>query len=201
MVTPKKEGKPTRAEQKRQKVSAIFAMALSMLREGGVERLTMRALAERLDMSLSNLQYHYKNKDILLAALLTSFLDEYLQTSWRQGGRGQGKLEEIFHAILTHPSYEDCAVVFKEVWALSHRNPALETALAEYYTQVRDLLAHMVRSSEPDTCTPETALKVAGILLPFFEGYCVTRSAVSPDPAILAHTLSQMVGAILKDSA
>lgn len=200
MATPEQEGKLTRAELKRRKVSSIFTMALSMIREGGVEHLTMRALAERLEMSLSNLQYHFKNKEVLLVALMSSFLEDYLQDNWHKKGQGQQDFEETFYGMLTHSSYEDCAVVFKEVWAMSDRYPALESALNAYYEKVHDLLSEWVQQSARVDCRRETAQKIASLLLPFFEGYCVTRAALPADPALLSKTLSQMVRTLLADS-
>ena len=55
------------------KIEHILNCAMSILKESGDQGLTMRKIAEAADMRLSNVQYYFKTKELLLGALLEGF--------------------------------------------------------------------------------------------------------------------------------
>ncbi|WP_421782188.1 TetR/AcrR family transcriptional regulator [Kiloniella litopenaei] len=181
----------SREQQNNLKRAAIAAATLALLEEYGGEGLSMRRVAERSGMSLGNLQYHYKNKEELLSAILHNFLTEYLDKNW--GERKNCSLEQIFIEILTHDSFDSCAVVFKELWSLSTRHDAIEVMLDTFYQQTHKLFCQLLTMSCRVSVEHEKITRIVNILLPFFEGYCVTQKALRADPKILAKDLAALV--------
>jgi len=59
------------------KIEHLLNCAMDILKESGDQGLTMRKVAEAAGMSLSNVQYYFKTKELLLGALLEGYLLEY----------------------------------------------------------------------------------------------------------------------------
>ncbi len=117
-------------------------------------------------MSLGNLQYHYKNKEELLSAILNDFLTQYLEENW--GERENCSLEQIFLQILTHSSFDSCAIVFKELWSLSTRSDAINGMLDQFYQQTHELFCQLLTASCDFSVEDENIARIVNILLPFF---------------------------------
>ena len=62
------------------KIEHILNCAMTILKELGDQGLTMRKVAEAADMRLSNVQYYFKTKELLLGALLEGFLLDYAES-------------------------------------------------------------------------------------------------------------------------
>ncbi len=186
----------SREHQNSLKRAAIAATTLTLLEEYGGEGLSMRRVAERSGMSLGNLQYHYKNKEELLSAILNDFLTQYLEENW--GERENCSLEQIFLQILTHSSFDSCAIVFKELWSLSTRNESINGMLDQFYQQTHELFCQLLTASCDFSVEDEKIARIVNILLPFFEGYCVTKKALRTDPKILAKDLASLAENFMK---
>ncbi len=59
------------------KIEHMLNCAMTLLKDSGDQGLTMRKIAETANMSLSNVQYYFKTKELLLGALLEGFLLAY----------------------------------------------------------------------------------------------------------------------------
>ena len=62
------------------KIEHILNCAMSLLKDSGDQGLTMRKVAETANMRLSNVQYYFKTKELLLGALLEGFLLDYAES-------------------------------------------------------------------------------------------------------------------------
>jgi AcrR family transcriptional regulator len=62
------------------KVEHLLNCAMNILKESGDQGLTMRKVAEAAGMRLSNVQYYFKTKELLLGALLEGFLLAYAES-------------------------------------------------------------------------------------------------------------------------
>ena len=61
-------------------IEHILNCSMTLLKESGEQGLTMRKIAVAADMRLSNVQYYFKTKELLLGALLEGFLLEYAKS-------------------------------------------------------------------------------------------------------------------------
>jgi len=179
------------------KIEHLLNCAMNILKESGDQGLTMRKVAEAAGMRLSNVQYYFKTKELLLGALLEGFLLEYAESmqllSLPKQGNPEKKLSLLALYILTNIESSDCAVIFKEIWAIAERNSAVKEALDEYYKKLYRTLFKELKKAAPENCQNHQVDNAVVILLPFIEGYCITSSNLN----ISNKKLSEQLGVIL----
>jgi AcrR family transcriptional regulator len=160
------------------KIEHILNCAMNILKESGDQGLTMRKVAEAAGISLSNVQYYFKTKELLLAALLEGFLLEYAESmqllSLPHQDNPEKKLALLALHILTDIENSDCAVIFKEIWAIAERNSAVKKAVDEYYQKLYAILFEALKQAAPENCEQQQLDNAVVIVLPFIEGYCIT---------------------------
>ena len=117
----------------------ILDCALDLLKETGDAGLTMRKLAHRAYMRLSNVQSYFKSRDDVLKAMATRYFAE-CTAQIRQLTVDNPNLalrERARVLILTglHNGDEvsDIYRIFQELWAISSRNDAIRDHMADYY--------------------------------------------------------------------
>src|SRR5215470_5815351 len=77
-VTGLEPAKTSKGEQTR---AVILETALEMFRERGYEETTMRAIAERADVSLGNAYYYFRSKEHLIQAFYNRLQEQHLAAS------------------------------------------------------------------------------------------------------------------------
>jgi len=179
------------------KVEHILNCAMDILKESGDQGLSMRKVAEAAGIRLSNVQYYFKTKELLLAALLEGFLWEYAESmrtlALPDHCSAEKKLSYLMLHILNDIEKSDCAVVFKEIWAIAERNSAVKTAVDEYYERFHAMLFEELNNIAPADCKETTLNNAVAILLPFIEGYCITSSNLK----VSADKLSEQLALVL----
>jgi len=179
------------------KIEHILNCAMTILKKSGDQGLTMRKVAETADMRLSNVQYYFKTKELLLGALLEGFLLEYAESiqllPFSEQHNLEKKLSLLVLDILIDIERSDCAVVFKEVWAIAERNTAVKKAVNEYYEKLHVMLFDALKQAAPKNCQEQQLEIAVSILLPFIEGYCITSSNLK----VSSNKLSKQLGLIL----
>jgi len=75
----------------RERVERILAAASELLAEGGVDALTMRALAARTDIPVATVYRYFSNRDEIIAA----YLDHELEEIERAGARALLELDRV----------------------------------------------------------------------------------------------------------
>jgi AcrR family transcriptional regulator len=179
------------------KITHILNCAMNILKKSGDQGLTMRKVAEAADMRLSNVQYYFKTKELLLGALLEGFLLEYAESmqllSLAEQDTSEKKLSLLALHILTDIESSDCAVIFKEMWAIAERNSAVKKAVNEYYKKLYVMLFEALKQAAPENCHGQQLDNAVSILLPFIEGYCITSSHLK----VSTKKLSEQLGVIL----
>ncbi|MEH6446595.1 MAG: TetR/AcrR family transcriptional regulator [Oceanospirillaceae bacterium] len=171
------------------------------MKASGDQGLSMRKVAEAADMRLSNVQYYFKTKELLLAALLEGFLLEYAESmqvlTLPEQPSPEKKLSHLILHILKDIEKSDCAVVFKEIWAISERNSAVKKAVDEYYGQFHTMLSDELKKIAPEGCKKTTLNNAVAILLPFIEGYCITSSNLKVSASELSEQLALVLYKLL----
>lgn len=66
----------------------LIDRALAFLRANGYSNMTVRALADHLNLHPSNIYYHFPNKDALIVACLDTELDEHLNFAQKETLQG-----------------------------------------------------------------------------------------------------------------
>lgn len=183
------------ATQLSDKERMILDCALDLLKETGDAGLTMRKLAERAGMRLSNVQYYFKSRDDVLKAMATRYFRECTEevrqlTADTPGATVRARAHALILTGLRHgDELSDMCRIFRELWAISTRNDAIRDHMAEYYRTFASLIADYVLATDADQDRRDT---LASLLLPFFEGYSVTASSVPLSTDQVAHMLTSM---------
>ena len=187
------------------KTEHILNCAMAILKESGDQGLTMRQVAATADMRLSNVQYYFKTKELLLGALLEGFLVEYAESmqvfSFPEQQDSEKKLSLLVLHILNDIESSDCAVVFKEIWAIAERNSAIKKAVDEYYKKLHAMLFEALEQTAPENCQRQQLDNAVAILLPFIEGYCITSSNLNVSTEKLSEQLGHLLYKLLSESS
>ena len=104
----------------------------------------------------------------------------------------------ILH-ILTEIENSDCAVIFKEIWAIAERNAAVKKAVDEYYKNFYAMLFRTLKQAAPENCQNEQLDNAVFILLPFIEGYCITYSNLNLSTKKLSKQLGRVLYKLLSE--
>lgn len=180
----------------------ILDVTEALIGNVGNAGLTMRRIAATAEISLGNLQYHFRTREALLLALLIRFLepfeDRFAQVPDPQGEGLEETLKQLFLEALTAPNFDPCSTIFKEIWAASSHSPDMQAALTGYYLRLAEFYRNVL-AALADPGTPSVKIdRATAAMLPLLEGFCVTKTAVDSPLEIVAKDWAKMVVAILK---
>ena len=183
----------------------ILHCAMAILKASGDQGLTMRKVAEAADMRLSNVQYYFKTKELLVAALLDGFLVDYAQSiqsiqslSLSEQAKSDHQMHDFILYILNDIENSDCAVVFKEIWSIAGRNALVKKSLDNYYKKLHIMLFNALKAIAPAHCNDQQLDNAVGLLLPFIEGYCITFTNLKVSTTVLSAQLARILAGLLK---
>jgi len=170
-----------RKKTREDKASAILDCALNLLKENGDSGLTMRKIADGMEMRLSNVQYYFKSRDDVLKAMVARYsmmCIEDIQLLVRENPertvRDRARLL-IMSGLRHGDELSDMCRIFRELWAISSRNLIIRDHMVDYYRIFSSVIADFVLGDDAD---PTAKDRVKSLLLPFFEGYSVTAASV-----------------------
>ena len=174
----------------------------TLLAEVGNGALTMRKIANRAEISLGNLQYHFATREDLLLALLLRFLEPYEERFQRPPADLPTDvveaLKQMFVQALSAPDFERCATIYKEIWAASSHSAKMREALKIYYTRLLAFYCEVLERVMGDRAAPMKVERVAAAMLPILEGYCITKDAVEVSADAMAEDWAHMAAALLQ---
>ena len=160
----------------------VMAHALELLIEVGYQGLTMRGIADRCGMSLSNVQYYFRTKEALIAEIADRYFgecDAVLLTYFDKQGpvETRGALHDLVELFLEHGrEMTDMCRVFREIWAIGSRNENVSELLNCHYRRIgRTLSRHL---KYPST-SPAAVDRMVALLLVMSEGFSIVGPAQS----------------------
>lgn len=176
-----------------EKTGLIHHCTRQLLLEEGVDGLSMRKVAMLSGISLSNLQYYFKDRDELLGDFVARYFqacEDALLKSTPQENDTPSFEERLRHTLgtLLNPNLGKECVLFREIWALATKNQYIADTLDKYYTAYCERLVAMLSTF---TAQPR---EVASLLLPYVEGYSITGRCLPIDKT---QTIDMLVGLVL----
>ncbi|MBC7003597.1 TetR/AcrR family transcriptional regulator [Photobacterium sp. BZF1] len=183
--------------KKKAKTEKILDVSIELLKSEGDFGISMRKVATLADMSLSNVQYYFKNKDALLIAMADRYFQQCLDEISSQSELAeQQDLKPLVHAFLAHGlEISDMCRIFREYWALSTRNEAIEDYLSKYYQTLAGILSDKLKHLAVD----ESSLgKAVSIFIPYVEGYSITAKSLPQDFEVMSAVLSDVIWKCLR---
>jgi len=174
----------------------IVHAAISLLKQLGMEGLTMRKVAAEAGRSLGNVQYHFKDKTALMAGLADHYFtacSELLEAYAQENGSavdpetGVRGLIAFYMDPVDHLT--DMCRIFRELWALSTRSSDLHEQLIRYYRRTTEQFASLF---SPIGFEDQRATRLASLLIPYFEGYSIAGEALPMDKAQVSEMLVRL---------
>lgn len=191
------------AKERKPKEITLIRAAIDLLRDEGDRGLTMRSLAAAAGMSLSNAQYYFPTKDVLYAALVEDYADQCTEfitgvlAGAPEGGGGDALEATLAATLEAGPELEEMCAVFRELWAVATREPAVAEELDRYYRRLAGILANALFAHVEHAPTREDLVL---LLIPYIEGHSIAGRAVGGDPVRTAALLRRLVDALSSES-
>ncbi|NRA28923.1 MAG: TetR/AcrR family transcriptional regulator [Parvularculaceae bacterium] len=160
----------------------ILEAALALLSEVGGTGLSMRKLAERADMRLSNVQYYFPSRDDVLRSMVQLYFEECTDsihelTAASDATTTEERLRYLVRLGLSHgETLSEMCKIFRELWAVAGRNEAVHDCLMDYYRGFADVVSIFIVGREVASSVHE---RVKAILIPYFEGYSIAAPSLS----------------------
>jgi AcrR family transcriptional regulator len=115
-----------RVQQKRQQArQEILQAALEVLREGGVEAVTLASVAGALGMTKQALYHYFPSKEALMQSLVTALIDDEVETlvmAVEAADSDSNSLGVLIRAFYDH--YINSLGLFRTVYCQSQLHPA-----------------------------------------------------------------------------
>ena len=187
------------------KKRAILKTTRQMLAEQGGSQLTMRKLADAAGVRLSNIQYHFGSRDILLQALLTDFLEEARSSMDRFNGTTTGDLEKdlciLFKAVIDGLDKDNASAVFKELWAECQHSKPMSSAMTDYYTGLSEFYSSLLSELTGQTARSKQIKAAVTVLMPLLEGHCITGNPWGQSNKQVAQIWAKTICSVLRNDA
>lgn len=162
----------------------VMAHALELLTEAGYQGLTMRGIADRCGMSLSNVQYYFRTKDELIAEIAERYFaecDTILSAYFAEHGPVETRdgLQGLVGLFLEHGrDMTDMCRVFRELWAIGSRNQHVAEQLDHHYRRLGARLGQFLKYPSTDVAKVE---RMVALLLVISEGYSIVARSQPMD--------------------
>lgn len=176
----------------------IILSALSLLKETGMEGLTMRQVAKKAGRSLGNLQHHFPNKKILLDGMAgyyfkecDNFIDSY-QASLKRESLKKDTLKFVTFLLESSEEVSDMCLIFREMWALSVRDNDIENKLTNYYKHLIKKVSNFWKMYDEDKAEQASIL-----LLPYLDGYSIQNKAIGMPRNVIAKLMTESICRLL----
>jgi AcrR family transcriptional regulator len=149
------KNKPSNTTEKGlERAHEILQAARALLAAEGYAGLSMRAVASKVGMSLSNVQHYYQSKDALLEASLQYTMDLFQAQVDRISAEMQGatrieqflSMADMFLDEITDPVTH---AIFFEIWALASRNAFASTLMDKMLGRERKAIYLLIRGLNP----------------------------------------------------
>ncbi|MBN3791622.1 TetR/AcrR family transcriptional regulator [Burkholderia sp. Ac-20353] len=152
--------------------NAIVRVARKCLLETGPVDFSLRAVALRVGISVSNLQYYFPTRLAVLRAVLASTIHAYLDELKRTLNNGS-PAREILDAFLERGLSDAKDANLMTLWmhfvSFASTDPECSQMLGECYDTVTRSLAQLIRAVNPE-CTEVDSLRVASLIIVMDDG-------------------------------
>jgi AcrR family transcriptional regulator len=182
-------------DKKEERLNHILQATITILSKEGAEKLSMRKVAKTANLTLSNLQYYYGDKDLLLIATVKHYFEsckeEVTQAINLLTAEGMPSTEDfllkLLNMLLVEAKSNNQVLMFQEIWTLSARNKDLEKAVETYYKTYCVWLIDLISMffKEPEV--------IVSLLVPFVEGYTIVSNVLPLDKERIIQMMVKLI--------
>lgn len=165
--------------------NAIVRVAKKLLLETGPMDFSLRAVAQRAGISVSNLQYYFPSRPAVLRAVMEPDIKVYLE---KLKGVVDSSVapHEMFDAMLEQTLQDSKDVKYVALWrhflSIASTDPECAKLFDEWYETLTDELARVVRGMNPKYDTAESML-VASLVISMADGLALQLGTGRMKPA------------------
>lgn len=182
------------SEKGRLRREQILDAAAAILIGEGYAGFSVRKVAERLGMRLSNVQYYFAAPGEIVSALFAREMDRAHRAFESSGSRD---LETLIGMLLDGQDDADNCRLFWELWALSARDPDTAAIMARFYDGYRRAIEDLIRRAAP-AIPPAHRRRRALLLMAMIEGLSLFRGQ-GRDPGDTDRALRAEVCRVARD--
>jgi AcrR family transcriptional regulator len=169
--------------------NAIVRAARALLLECGSLDFTLREIAQRTGISISNLQYYFPTRLAVLRAVLEPVIEAYMRDLRRavdQGAAPRATLDALVARTLHDAKDAERAALWCHFLSLVAVDAESAQLLDEWYGVLSREIATLVGAVNP-VLTQEQSMEIATLLIAMVDGVIVrtgtgTRRHDGPDP-------------------
>ncbi|AWZ00305.1 MAG: TetR/AcrR family transcriptional regulator [Rhodobiaceae bacterium] len=150
----------------------ILSATREMLIHEGAEALTMRRVAAKLDMSLSNLQHYFTTKETLINALVDAQYEDYvagLDERVEPGQTPEEQLGAFAQYISDDYQTDEGSILIWELWAFTGRNAYVADTVNKAHESERRIVRKIIGQISPNDSKSQLETK-ATVITSMFEG-------------------------------
>lgn len=185
---------------KKQKERVIDA-GQQVLKEFGIVAFSLQKVSQQSVVDLAEIHFHFKNENELLVTLLTIFTDQqsvYLQNYKVTESRDAKQTINLWLLnLLEQRESDNCCNFLKQFWCIALHDQQVHLVLDQYYRKLEKILADKLVVITSGTCSSQKIENASCFLLPFIEGYSLTRPTLPVSVLQLSEQLSESLYRIL----
>lgn len=152
--------------------NAIIDVARGLMLEGGSLEFTLREVALRAGISISNLQYYFPTRLAVLRAVVEPVIEGYLvelRKAIDADGPPRLKIDALVERALKDARSAERTALWWHFVSLAAIDPECSQLLDEWYEEATPGIAKFVQAMDPD-CKPADSLHRAMLLIALADG-------------------------------
>lgn len=182
------ESAPARTPKGQAAVDKILAAAIELLAHEGQSALSMRRVAERLNLRLSAVQHHFPTWEELFQAMMSRVLAQYVAIVDRYLHEKATRLkqfENVLNYLLRDIKSPVSQSLFAQLWSLAQTNDYARRVMLEMYAYERGVFEFLIAEINPALERRDVARRAA-LMVTQIEGLMLLIPQQSRFPAGLA---------------
>ncbi|MBN3787675.1 TetR/AcrR family transcriptional regulator [Burkholderia sp. Ac-20353] len=139
-------------EKGRNTAARVIEAAIDFVVYEGYDALTMRKVAAKVGMSLSNLQHYFKTRDDLMATVIQTTIEQYVVTAstfFDPSRSPRENLEAMVRFLINDIKQPKVQSLFGAIWALAQTHDFARSLMDAMYVEERKMLARFVQEVNP----------------------------------------------------
>lgn len=159
------QGKRALTARGRHAIDKILGCAIDIFIAEGYGGLSMRKVATKAGLALSNLQHYFANREALFGALMKRTIDEYEQSyeSFLSDASltPEARFEEVIRMLVEDCKKPRTQSLFVNMWALAQTEDFARQIVEEAYVHQRRRISNFVEAVNPALSAQEIACRAA----------------------------------------
>lgn len=164
------------SKKAQQTATLILDAAEQLMIEEGYHNFSIRKVANKAEITVGNLQYHFATKALLIEAMLDQCIGRYLElfarTRAESGDDPREQLKHLIHVIYADLNTRTTTRFFPELWSLSNHEPYATKLMDAMYARYRAVLVEVIQAINP-SLKPREANQLALFMSASIEGHTV----------------------------